>query len=195
MQAFIEPPAAIPLLLRLGLWIAARVAGRDFLPARLLAWYPKAAVSSGILEALIAHRDPDLDERILKLVRLQASYAVACPFCIDLNAVAREQYGITPDELAALQGRADLEDVATLSVRERIALEYVRLISRTPLSFPPAVVATLKAHFSAREIVVLATTAAQVNYWARLIQGLGVPPVGASDQCELGSDPQRRSDA
>jgi alkylhydroperoxidase family enzyme len=187
VQAFIEPPKAIPLLLRLGLWVATRAAGRDLLPARLLAWYPKAAVSSGILEALIAHKDPDLDERLLKLVRLQCSFAVACPFCIDLNSVAREEFGITPDELAALQGHAVPETIPTFSVRERIALEYVRLISQTPLSFPPVFVESLKAHFSSREIVILATSAAQVNYWARLIQALGVPPVGASDQCELDS--------
>jgi len=26
--------------------------------------------------------------------------------------------------------------------------------------------------------VILVSTAAQVNYWARLIQGLGIPPAG-----------------
>ena len=187
MPAFIEPPKTIPLLLRLGLWLAARVAGRDLLPARLLAWYPKAAVSSGILEALIAHRDRDLDERLLKLVRLQASFAVACPFCIDLNSVDRDQHGISLAELGALQGHQPLEAIATFSERERVALAYVRLISQSPLSFPPAFVATLTACFTAREIVILATTAAQVNYWARLIQALGVPPVGVSDQCVLDS--------
>ena len=32
---------------------------------------------------------------------------------------------------------------------------------------------------------ILATTAAQVNYWARVIQALGVPPVGFTDSCPL----------
>jgi len=36
----------------------------------------------------------------------------------------------------------------------------------------------IKAAFSEREIVILATTAAQVNYWARMIQVLGAPPAG-----------------
>jgi alkylhydroperoxidase family enzyme len=43
----------------------------------------------------------------------------------------------------------------------------------------------LKQHFTEREIVILASTAAQVNYWARLIQALGIPPAGFSDHCEL----------
>ncbi|MFO7624619.1 MAG: hypothetical protein R6V73_09730 [Anaerolineales bacterium] len=40
----------------------------------------------------------------------------------------------------------------------------------------------LKESFSEREIVILATTAAQVNYWTRLIQALGCPPEGYSGQ-------------
>ena len=36
----------------------------------------------------------------------------------------------------------------------------------------------LRDSFSEREIVALAATSAQVNYWARLIQGLGCPPEG-----------------
>ncbi len=185
MEAFIAPPKHIPLYLRLGIWIAEKIARRGLLPPRLLAWYPKAAVSSGVLEALIAHRDGKLDERMLKLVRMQASFAVACPFCIDMNSAEYARSGITPQELSALQGRTGIEAVPTFSQREKLALEYTRLISRTPLSFPPAFIQTLKASFTEREIVVLSTTAAQVNYWARLIQALGVPPIGYSDQCQL----------
>ena len=32
--------------------------------------------------------------------------------------------------------------------------------------------------FTEREVVILATTAAQVNFWARTIQALGIPPAG-----------------
>ena len=185
MSAFIDPPKCVPFYLKFGLWITKRVTGQELLPARLLAWYPKAAISSGILEALVAHRDENLDERMLKLVRLQASLTAACPFCIDMNSVEDTHARITPEELAALQGRTDVESVATFSVREKLAIEYTRLISRTPLSFPPAFIQKLVKHFTEREIVILATTAAQVNYWARLMQALGIPPAGFSDQCKL----------
>lgn len=181
--AFIAPPAHLPFYLRLGVWVAEKIAKRELLPPRLLGWYPKAAVSSGVLEALIAHRDGRLDERLLQLVRLQASFAVACPFCIDLNSVDYAGHGITPAEVAALQGRGDAAALPTFSEREKLALEYARLISRAPLAFPPEFVQALRASFTEREIVILATTAAQVNYWARLIQALGVPPPGYSDQC------------
>jgi alkylhydroperoxidase family enzyme len=185
VHAFIDPPRRVPLYLRLGLWLSRRLAGHDLLLARLLAWYPRVAVSSGVLEALIAHRDGQLSPRTLQLVRLQTSLAVACPFCIDLNAVNRARQSISAGELAALQGRVALEAVPSFSRRERLALEYARLITRTPLAFPLDFIERLKANFTEREIVILASTAAQVNYWARLIQALGVPPIGVSDQDAL----------
>jgi alkylhydroperoxidase family enzyme len=43
----------------------------------------------------------------------------------------------------------------------------------------------LREAYSERELVILATTAAQVNYWARVIQALGIPPAGFRTDCEL----------
>jgi len=181
MNAFIEPPGKISLLLRIGIWVSEKVTGRMMLPARILAWYPKAALGSGILESRVAHHDGKLDERILKLVRMAASFAAPCPFCIDMNSYEHESLGIGADEVLALQGRLDLERVVTFSTRERLAIQYARLVSQTPLKFHPDFIEQIKSNFNEREIVILASTAAQVNYWARLIQALGVPPAGFSE--------------
>lgn len=187
MKAFIDPPINIPFYLKIGIWISKMITGRDLLPGKLLAWYPKVAIGSGIMEALVAHKDSKLDKRILKLVRLRTSFSVACPFCIDMNSYDYDQYGITPQELAALQGMIEIAAVNTFSVREIIAMEYAVLISSAPLQFPQDFVGKLKANFTEREIVILASTAAQVNYWARLLQALGVPPAGFSDHCDIKS--------
>jgi alkylhydroperoxidase family enzyme len=187
MQAFIDPPKHIPFYLKIGIWISRKVTGRDLLPAKLLAWYPKAAISSGIMEALVAHRDGNLNERMLKLVRLQASFTVACPFCIDMNSYKYAKYGITADEISALQGQIEIDEVRTFSRRENIAVKYAQLISLSPLSFPQSFIERLKANFTEREIVILASTAAQVNYWARLLQAWGLSPAGFSDRGELHS--------
>ncbi|MGI8542812.1 MAG: carboxymuconolactone decarboxylase family protein, partial [Aridibacter sp.] len=56
------------------------------------------------------------------------------------------------------------------------------LISSTPLLFPTDFVNDLKNEFTEREIVMLATTVSQVNYWARLIQSLGIPSAGFSSE-------------
>jgi len=67
-EGFIAPPTRIPWPLRIGLWIVRRRTGADLLPPRLLAWYPRAAIASGVLESLITHRDRNINERMLKMV-------------------------------------------------------------------------------------------------------------------------------
>lgn len=188
MAAFIRPPKPIPLLLRPGIWIAKKVTGKDLEIPKLLSWYPKAAIGSAVLESLVAHKDRTISERMLKLVRMQASFTAFCPFCIDMNSSEYAQSGITPEELAALQDYTLISTTQSFSTREKLALEYARLISATPLSFPAEFIESLKQNFDEREIVILASTAAQVNYWARLIHGLGVPPAGFSGSCKLPDD-------
>lgn len=175
-MTFIPQPTKIPFLLKLGILISERITGRTMLPPRILSWYPKAAIGSGIMEALVAHEDGRMDKRMLKLIRMTASYAVACPFCVDMNSYEYRKYGITDEEAGFLRG--DVEKVSSLSEREKLAIIYTRLISATPLKFHPDIVEKVKAEFTEREFVILASTAAQVNFWARLIQGLGIPPAG-----------------
>jgi AhpD family alkylhydroperoxidase len=176
MQAFIKQPERIPFFLKLGILISERITGKTMLPARILAWYPKAAIGSGVMEALVAHADGQMTQRMLKLIRMTASYATACPFCIDMNSHEHRQHGITDEEAESLRG--DFEQVSTFSEREKLAIAYTRVISQTPLKFQPDLVERVKSAFTEREFIILASTAAQVNYWARLIQALGIPPAG-----------------
>lgn len=184
-HAFIQPPNKIPLPIRLGIFISKKVTKRDLLPPKLLAWYPKAAIGSGVLESLVAHGKKDLDPRILKLVRIQVSMAAACPFCVDMNSFAHEKEGITREEMQALAEFRTPDELGPFSIKERLALEYARRITETPVIMPPELVEKLFSVFTEREIVILASTAAQVNYWARMLVALGVPPEGFSDSCEI----------
>jgi alkylhydroperoxidase family enzyme len=176
-DAFIAPPPRIPLLLRFGLWVVRRRTGADLLPPRLLAWYPRAAVSSGLLESLITRHDQGIDERMLKMVRMTVSFTASCPFCVGMNSEGWEEL-LSEQELHALQGQVPLDSVPSLTSRERLAIEFARLTSQTPLALSPAFGRRLTSEFGEREMVVLAATSAQVNYWARLIQGLGCQPTG-----------------
>ncbi|MCA0251158.1 MAG: carboxymuconolactone decarboxylase family protein [Actinobacteria bacterium] len=171
----IREPRRLNPLLRVGIALSERVTGRRMEPARLLAWYPRAAIGSGVLESLVSHREPSA--RLLKLVRVTASLTASCAFCIDMNSFRAAEAGVSADELTALQ-RGTEDDIVTLTERERTAIAYARAISSTPLVFDDDLTAALSRHFTEREIVILATTAAQVNYWARTIQALGIQPAG-----------------
>jgi AhpD family alkylhydroperoxidase len=184
-MSFIEPPRRIPLLLRIALFFVDRHMGRTLLANRILAWYPKAAYGSGVMEALVAHEEPEVPRRLLALIRIYVSFTVSCPFCIDMNAKDFKGKGVTDEEIRALNGAKSLDDVPTLSQREKAALRYVECICRTPLAFTPEAIGAMREHFSERGMVIVASTAAQVNFWSRLIQSLGVPPAGFSTDCTI----------
>jgi alkylhydroperoxidase family enzyme len=184
-MSYIDPPARIPLLLRALLWIVERRLGRKLLANRILTWYPKAFLGSEIMEGLVAHDEPELSQRLLGLVRIYTSFLVSCPFCIDLNSREFERKGITEEEIRALQGRVPMDEVPTLTGQEKAALRYVECMCRTPVEFTTEAVEDVKAHFIPRGMVILASTCAQVNFWTRLIQSLGVPPAGFSSECSV----------
>lgn len=182
-KGFIKPPNKIPFLLRLGLYIAKKETGKDLLPARLLSWYPRAAIGSGVLEMMTAKGKDAQEKRLLNLVRLQASLICSCAFCTDMNAAGINKNGITEEELLVLQGKQEVQSVTTLTIRELLALQYAVILSSTPPGLTEKFIKNLTKEFSEREIVMLASTIASVNYWARLNQGLGIPPAGFSEQC------------
>jgi len=185
VEAFIEPPKKIPLFLKIGIAISKKVTKKDLLVPKLLAWYPKVAISSAILETMVAHGKGDLNKRILKIIRIQASLSVSCPFCIDMNSFEYEGDGITKQELNYMTGNLNIDDALTFTIKEKLAIEYTKLISQTPIKIPKEFMGKIKNNFTEREIVIMASTAAQVNYWARMIQALGVPPAGFSDKCDI----------
>jgi AhpD family alkylhydroperoxidase len=184
-MSHVPPPPRIPVLLRLALFLVEKRLGRKLLANRILAWYPKALVGSGVMEALIAHDDREVSRRLLTLIRVATSFLVSCPFCLDMNARDYPAKGLTDQEIRALQGLVPLESVGSIDARERAALRYVRCMCATPLSFPAEVITDMQQHFTPRAMVIVASTCAQVNFWARLIQSLGVPPAGFSSECSI----------
>lgn len=186
----VAPPKRVPFLLRPALWLARRLTGKDPLPARLLARFPKGAVAAGLFELGAPHAPRDLDARVLAVARVVASAVGGCPFCIDMNAAAWRKAGLSATELEALLN-LDRERWEGLAPRERNAARYAEVLSRTPVDLDESLVDSLRAQFSEKEIVVLAFTIAQVNFWTRFNQGLGVPAAGFFDEsaCRL---PERR---
>ncbi|MER2561082.1 MAG: carboxymuconolactone decarboxylase family protein [Myxococcaceae bacterium] len=184
----VSPPQRPPLLLRPMLWLARRITGKDPLPGRLLAWFPKGAVGVGVFEALAAGAPDDLDGRSLATARIVSSAVAGCPFCLDMNAATWKRAGLSDDELRSLV-ELRRADWSALGVRPHLAARYAEALSVTPVVVPAELANALRDAFTPRELVVLATTIAQVNFWSRFNQGLGVPSAGFFDEsvCRLPS--------
>ena len=177
-KAYVQPPKKLPLFIRLGAFISKKVVKKDLMIPKILAWYPKTAFSSGILESLVAHDDKEINKRLLKIIRVQVSIMAACPFCIDMNSFEYEEAGLTRDEIDALKNHD--YNYHSFSEQEKVLIEYVHCVTSTPVIISEELVNKLHNHFSERGIVIIASTIAQVNYWARLIRGLGIPVAGLS---------------
>lgn len=186
-KAYISPPAKLPWYIKLGAWLSRKILKKDLMIPKILAHYPKAAISSGILESLVAHDDKEVTKRMLKIIRVQVSILVACPFCIDMNAFEYEKANLTRDEIESLQHHA-AKECPSFSLKEQILIEYINLVSATPIIIPKEMITRLKEHFSDRAIVIIATTIAQVHYWARFIRSVGIPVAGFGDICTLESN-------
>jgi len=182
---YINEPIKIPWYLKWGIKIAERKTRKKMMPGRLLSWYPKAAIGAGVLESLVAHNDKEVPKRILKLIRVQVSFSASCSFCIDMNSFEFLESGISEEEILCLQKPEGISTCPTFSPQEKAALEYVRQITATPISLKEVTLNELKNLFSPRAIVIIASTAAQVNFWTRLIQGFGIAPAGYHETCSV----------
>jgi alkylhydroperoxidase family enzyme len=85
-----------------------------------------------------------------------------------------------------LTGAIAINEISSFSKKERLAIQYSKIISSTPVEMQLELVEDLKREFTEREIVILSSTAAQVNYWARMLVAMGVPPAGFSESCQIG---------
>ncbi len=190
----VQPPRRIPLWLRPGLWLARRMTGKDPLPGRLLAHFPKGAVAAGMLELGAPHGPRDLDARVLAIARLTASAIAGCPFCVDMNAASSVGAGLSRAEIMGVLA-LDAERRKALPARERLAVVYAEALSRSPVAVDEGLATSLRAVFSERELVVLAFTVAQVNFWSRFNHGLGVPAAGFFDEpaCLVAPSPHART--
>jgi AhpD family alkylhydroperoxidase len=160
---YLSLPPRMPWFLRAMLAVVERRLGKPLMANRILAWYPKAFWGSGFMEGLVAHEEPEVSKRLLKLIRVYVSLLASCPFCIDINAKEYRESGIRDEEILALRGIRRFDDVASISAGERAALEYVRCATSTPVAFTPEIIDELRSRFSERAIVVIASTCAQVT--------------------------------
>lgn len=177
-HAFIPLPPRINPLLRAVLWGLERPSGEPFVGGRLIAWHTPTAVSmlaagtaTWVFGGRVRRR---LGTRLIDSVALAAAFTEGSPYCA--TDFAKEQATFSAPELEALRSGSDVAAVPTFTERERVAIRYARLISSTPLDFPPDFVAELTATFTEPEIVAIAAVAADINYNGRLFEALGAPP-------------------
>ncbi len=182
MKSLVDPPEKIPFYLRIFIKKAEKNFNKELLPSRVLAWSPKIGIGSGYLELYIEKGAAKiLDKRLITIIRMYVSYTVPCAFAIDVNSRDYKEFNITVEEIKGLQGLKEIDTIKSFSDREKTALKYSFALTKTPVSFDGKLLGDLRRLFSENEIVAIASLAAKVNYWARLIEAWRIKPAGYTD--------------
>lgn len=100
-----------------------------------------------------------------------------------MNSENYSKFYITSKELLSLQDEKLFNNIKSFSKKEKVCIQYSKLLSKSPVLVTDKIYSDLKIYFSESEIVAIDYTIAQVNFWARLIQGLKISPEGFSKDC------------
>lgn len=163
-----------PLVLWLGL--AYRfAAGGASAPVRVIFARAPRLVLAHVLLMITAEYGLSLERRLRQLVRIFGARRMECAFCFDLETgLALRGRAIAESDLAGL---AHWESSDRFDARERAALRFVDEVLTTGTASDETF-ATLRAHFSEREIVELSWLNAVGRYLTLQARPLRLPAAG-----------------
>lgn len=149
--------------------------GTTLLPARVWARVPALYLAlAGVYAALERRRSP-LPPALRSLVQTRVSQINHCPFCIDLNAALAAERGLPSDKLLAV---ADWRAHPGFDGRERLALEYAEVVTRTGERVDDALAARLREGFGEDGLIELTALIAFQNLSSKFNAALEIPAQG-----------------
>lgn len=168
------PDAAHPWPVRLFLrWLALR--GRSSRSVRLWARAPRAMLGFLHLFKAVDRAGSPLEPALRAMVMVRVSQLNQCAFCVDLNGSRALERGVTPAQLDAL---GDAASSPLFTPRERAALAFAEVVTRTGDAVGPALQGALRAAFGEDELVELCALVAFQNLSSKFNAALDVPAEG-----------------
>ena len=118
------------------------------------------------------------DERLNVLAQLKAATLTSCEYCIDLGSQIARRSGLSDEQLLALPA---YRTSPLFSDVEKLVLDYAVAMSRTPVDVPDGLVAKLREHLDAGQLVELTHVIALENMRGRFNLALGIGAAGFSE--------------
>ena len=120
------------------------------------------------------HGKLTLDQELVLLIGTRTATLNGCHFCVDIGKAIAMQHGLSLEKAAAIES---YETDPRFSERERAALRYTEEATRTKRASDETF-ATLKEHFSDREIAEITIVNAIENYYNLVNGPLGIESDG-----------------
>lgn len=176
-MSYVETPADFPYpwYLQLMFRFQRRRYGRELEPVRLWARMPAAFLAMSAMYRALDRKSSPIEPALRSLVQVRISQINGCDFCVDLNSFLGLGRGNAEDKLRALP---QFEDSPLFSEREKAALRYAEVATRSDLRVDVALISRLREFFDDQAIVELAALIAYQNMSSKFNAALGVPAQG-----------------
>jgi AhpD family alkylhydroperoxidase len=158
LAAIEKPPT---LVARLAYWLCARQLGRVITPMKVVYARMPALFSLAYRLVRIERKGLVLDAPLSHLVKTWVAMLNGCSFCVDIARASAVLEHISSEKFQSLP---DWRSCPLYNDRERAALSYVEEATKSR-RVSDATFATVRKHFSEREIVELTWLNAVENYY------------------------------
>lgn len=123
-------------------------------------------------------RSSRVPARLKELAAIKGAAMVGCEFCLDIGSHLGREGGVTEAQLHALP---HFESSEAFAPQEKLVLEYVVAMTRTPVVVGDELFARLREHFDEGQMVELTGLIAWENHRARFNHALGIGAQGFSE--------------
>lgn len=124
---------------------------------------PQALRAQLGLESYI--RQSGLDQSLMDLVKLRASYINGCAYCVDMHTKDARLAGETEQRLYAIPV---WRETPFFTPRERVALAWAEAVTEIAKGVSDELLDLARAHFTEKELVDLTMVVVTINGWNRL---------------------------
>ena len=133
---------------------------------------PEAVRAMSGLETYV--RRSGLEQQLVELVKLRASYMNGCSYCVDMHTKDARLAGETEQRLYAVPV---WRETPFFTPRERAALAWTESVTALAVTgVPDEAYDDVRAHFSEEEIVALTMAIVAINGWNRIAVSFRAEP-------------------
>ncbi len=128
-----------------------------------------------LLYGALDRKSSPIDPALRSLVTVRISQINHCAFCVDINSATLLKRGAPPEKIEALQ---NWHESNLFDERERSALSYAEVVTRSDEDVDDSLFARLKEHFDDDALVELTGLIAFQNMSSKFNSALDIPPQG-----------------
>ena len=167
-----------PWYIKIFFWNQKRRYGQVLEPAKLWGRTPKVFTTLALLYGALDRKSSPIEPSLRSLITVRVSQVNWCRFCVDINSMMVLRRGNSEQKLLQL---SEFRASELFSDREKSALHYAEVITKSELQVTAVDRQWLALHFTDDEIIELTAIISFQNMSSKFNAALDVKPQGFCD--------------